>query len=206
MGGRNQCVCDLVGEYVSLQQMSLDLTCIELTPSDSGATWSGGNPGHLSSTFIEQMFSSGALEKHIKQKLIPTYAARFYAMVDAIKEHLEPLGVRITIGKPYEATVGGTANQKMVLAGGFFLLITLPDNLVPAPVLAKAALENHHLKFAYGKMFEVKGDAGSVERSNATFANSIRLCWAFHEEKAIRAGIKRLRDVYLEQKSALTRS
>ena len=105
----------------------------------SGSTWSGGNPGHLSSTFIEKMFSSGALEQHIKQKLIPTYATRFYAMVDAIKEYLEPLGVRITIGEPYHATVNGKADDTMVLAGGFFLLITLPDNTVPAPALANPA-------------------------------------------------------------------
>lgn len=188
-------ICDLASEYVSPLVSSMRQALIR----NSGATWSGGNPAHLSSTFIEQMFSSGSLEKHIKHKLIPTYATRFYAMLDAIKEYLEPLGVRLTIGKPYEVSIEGS-EKSMVLAGGFFLLLTLPDNTVPAPVLAKAALENHKLKFAYGKMFEVKGDPGSVNRSNATYANSLRLCWAFHEEKIIRAGIKRLRDAYLELK------
>lgn len=149
------------------------------------------------------MFSSGALEKHIKDKLIPTYAARFYAMVDAIKEHLEPLGIRITIGKPYEASIGGSNTKSLVLAGGFFLSISLPvDSKVSAPALAKAALEKHQLKFAHGKMFEVKGDAGSVEQAKTTFGNSIRLCWAFHDERDIMEGIERLRDVYIEQRAA----
>jgi DNA-binding transcriptional MocR family regulator len=71
-------------------------------------------------------------------------------------------------------------------------------------VLAKAALEKYQLKFAYGQMFEVKGDKGSIERWNATFAKSIRLCWAFHDEEAIEIGIKRLRDVCLEQRFAVT--
>ena len=170
-----------------------------LTGRCRGATWSGGNPGHLSSTFVERMFSSGALEQHIKHTLIPTYAIRFYTMVDAIKEDLEPLGIKITIGEHYRAAVDGQAEDCMVLAGGFFLSISLPEGSgVSAPALAKTALEKHHLKFAYGKMFEVKGDAGSTERSAKTFGNSIRLCWAFHDEKTIRAGIRRLRDVYVE--------
>ncbi|KAJ9137079.1 Aminotransferase [Pleurostoma richardsiae] len=166
--------------------------------ANTGATWSGGNPAHLTSTFVEKMLSSGALEKHIEEKLIPTYAARYYAMVDAIREHLEPLGIQITTGKPFSPNdneIGGTK-----IAGGFFLLITLPKDFPPASVLAKTALEQHELKFAYGRMFEVKGDSGSRQRSEEGYGNTIRLCWAFHEEQVIIEGIKRMRSLLISHR------
>lgn len=170
-----------------------------------GATWSGGNPAHLASTFVEKMLSSGALEKHIEEKLIPAYAARYYAMVEAVQEHLAPLGAKIATGTPYEPQGDDSSNgnnSNIRISGGFFLPLTLPDGYPAAPVLAKAAIEKYELKFAYGKMFEVKGDAGSQQRSEAKggFGNTIRLCWAFHDEAAIVDGIKRMRDLLVEHK------
>lgn len=145
------------------------------------------------------MLSSGKLERHIQEKLIPCYAARYHSMVKAIKEHLGPLGVKISTGKPYQTTVVGTNNgASFELAGGFFLLIALPPGSCPAPVLAKKALEQLELKFAYGKMFEVKGDLGSKQRSEKGYGNTIRLCWAFHDEEAITEGIIRMKNLLLE--------
>ncbi|KAK7217551.1 hypothetical protein V2G26_005554 [Clonostachys chloroleuca] len=167
----------------------------------TGASISGGNPGHLSSTFVENMLSSGALKTHIEKKLIPTYASRYYAMVNAIEEYLEPIGVKIITGQPYYSHIktsdGGCSEVKVQIVGGFFLSIALPSVYQDVSSLAKAALENEELKIAYGKMFEVKGDGGSKERSKASFGNSIRLCWSFHEEEAIKEGIMRLRGVLL---------
>lgn len=155
------------------------------------------------STCIENMLATGALEKHIRDTLIPSYSLRYYAMVDAVKEHLEPLGVRISSGKPYvtsqfnAATASGQSDNKACggtrIAGGFFLLLTLPENLPSATTLAKVAIDQHDLKFAHGKMFEVKGDPGSKQRSDATFGRTIRLCWAFHEAGVIVEGIKRMK-------------
>ena len=147
------------------------------------------------------MLSSGALERHIQDNLIPCYSARYHAMIAAIKEHLEPLGVQITTGAPYStAVLGGTGQSprndgEMLIAGGFFLLITLPRGYPPASVLANIAIEQHQLKFAYGKMFEVKGDEGSKERSENGYGNTIRLCSAFHKEDQITEGIKRMKDI-----------
>jgi DNA-binding transcriptional MocR family regulator len=163
-----------------------------------GATISGGNPAHASSSFVEKMLSSGALEKHIKEKLIPCYSARYHTMVEAIREHLVPLGVQISTAKPYAVTA--VDGKDVILAGGFFLLITLPRGLAPVPTLAKISIDKHELKFAYGKMFEVKGDGGSKQRSDEGFGSSIRLCWAYHEEEAIVDGIKRMRDLLLQNK------
>ncbi|KIV98850.1 uncharacterized protein PV09_09421 [Verruconis gallopava] len=194
------------GSFSKIVAPGVRVSWAEATPAfatwlaNTGATWSGGNPAHLSSTFIEDLFSSGALEKHISQKLIPTYAARYYGMVDAIQKYLEPLGVQITTGRPFRANLVDSQDE-VILAGGFFLSLTIPEGYASAAVLAKAAIERYKLKFAYGKMFLIKGDDGSAKRSLNTFADSIRLCWAFHTEKQIEIGIKRLRDVLLDHKT-----
>ncbi|KAH7127903.1 pyridoxal phosphate-dependent transferase [Dactylonectria estremocensis] len=178
--------------------------------ANTGATTSGGNPGHFASTFVERLLSSGALQNHIQNKLTPCYSARYYAMVDAIRESLEPLGVQITTGTPYSPILRGSDGSVIIegektgvkTAGGFFLLITLPKDLPPPPVLAKIALEQQELKFAYGKMFEVKGDNGSRQRSEIGFGSTVRLCWAFHDEEAIVEGIKRMREIMIQCREA----
>lgn len=129
-------------------------------------------------------------------------------MVAAIEEHLKPLGVQITTGVPYATTVIGANGQssktdgETIIAGGFFLLLTLPKGYPSASVLAKTAMEQHDLKFAYGKMFEVKGDKESKERSEKGYGNTIRLCWAFHTEDKIMEGIKRMKDILEAHKSS----
>ncbi|KAH7176892.1 pyridoxal phosphate-dependent transferase [Dactylonectria macrodidyma] len=188
------------GSFSKVAAPGLRVSWVEATPAfatflaNTGATTSGGNPGHFTSTFIEKLLSSGALQNHIQNKLIPCYSARYYAMVDAIREYLEPLGVKITTGTPVKA------------AGGFFLLITLPKGLPPTPLLAKIALEQHELKFACGKMFEVKGDIGSRERSETGFGSTVRLCWAFHDEDAIVEGIKRMREILIKCRETTPKS
>ncbi|KAI0485348.1 pyridoxal phosphate-dependent transferase [Xylariaceae sp. FL0804] len=167
----------------------------------TGASISGGNPGHLSSVFVEKLLSSGALERHIQKTLIPTYARRYYAMIDAIREHLEPLGVEIVYGKPYSTkNGGGEGDREFQLAGGFFLIISIPKVYPPTQELFKTAMERYDLKFAHGRMFEVKGDAGSRQRSDAGFGRIVRLCWSYHDESAITEGIKRMRDLLVHAK------
>lgn len=151
----------------------------------------------MTSTFVEKLLSSGELVRHIRDKIIPTYARRYYAMVEAIQTHLEPLGVRITCGQPY--VPGGSESKGVAIAGGFFLLITLPPGLPAASVLAKSALEKHALKFAHGKMFQVKGDVESQKRAEQVYGNTVRLCWSFHEEGEIMEGILRFKKLLLSE-------
>ena len=161
------------------------------------------------STFIAEMLSTGALDVHIQGKLIPCYAKRYYTMISAIKEHLEPLGVKITTGKAYSKNLSGNetiTKTHVGIAGGFFLMITLPTNLPPTPDLAKIALEKHELKFAYGKMFAVKGDLESQRRSSHEYGNVVRLCWAFHEEDIIVEGIKRLKELLVENIAEISKN
>ncbi|CAK7223126.1 Valine--pyruvate aminotransferase [Sporothrix curviconia] len=183
---------------------------IEATPAfatwlaNTGATWSGGNPAHLVSSMVERLLSSGRLEAHIRDVLIPTYCARYFCMIDAIDAHLAPLGVRIDKGTPYMTSAWGDASktEDIELAGGFFLCITLPttEGYPRTSELATAAIARKELKFAHGKMFEVKGDAGSKARSDAGYGSTVRLCWAFHDEATIEEGIRRLRDVLVESR------
>lgn len=155
------------------------------------------------SCFMGDMISSGSLDKHINEKLIPTYSARYHGMIATIKSELEPLGARITVGKPFFST-SARDSTKVQIAGGFFTSLSIPDHLPPTSVLAASALSKNGLRFAYGEMFEVVGDAGSKERANALggFGHSLRLCWAWHEEDKLKDGVKRLAESLREQLEA----
>jgi DNA-binding transcriptional MocR family regulator len=134
------------------------------------------------------MLSSGALQAHIDNVLIPTYHARYKVLMKAIKAQLEPLGVLITTGDPYVTPTAG----EVVPAGGFFTYITFPDRLPAAAIIAKKAREEYGLTFAFGEMFVVKGDQTSAERAKTSFGKGARLCWAWHEEDEIEEGVRRL--------------
>jgi DNA-binding transcriptional MocR family regulator len=109
--------------------------------------------------------------------------------MSAIKEYLQPLGVKITTGAPY--IIPGSENI-LVPAGGFFTYISFPPEFPSPDIIAKRAREEYALTIAYGEMFVVKGDQTSIERAKKGFGNGARLCWAWHEEKEIDEGVKRL--------------
>ncbi|KAH8597263.1 pyridoxal phosphate-dependent transferase [Bisporella sp. PMI_857] len=157
--------------------------------SQNGATRSGGAPSHLTSTFIHHMITSGDLQSHINNVLIPIYSTRYRCMMSAIKTHLEPLGVCVTVGAPY--TIPGSSDV-VVPAGGFFTYIMFPAELPTADIIARKAREEYGLTFAYGEMFVVKGDKSSAERAKTSFDRGARLCWAWHEGHVIEDGIARL--------------
>jgi DNA-binding transcriptional MocR family regulator len=109
----------------------------------------------------------------------------------AINDLLVPLGVTVEVNTPKHSTA--------VTAGGFFTYLRLPDDLPAARVVAAFALENL-LRIAFGHMFVVTGDDGSVVRAESVdgFAKCIRLCWAWHEEAEIKEGIERLASTILD--------
>lgn len=110
----------------------------------------------------------------------------------AIREHLEPLGVRIATGVPH---FDPTDEDAVDSAGGFFTYVSFPPCLPSATIIAKRALEEYNLKIAYGEMFIVKDDETSIQRSKQGFGNGARLCWAWHEKSDIEEGVNRLRDL-----------
>lgn len=174
-----------------------------------GATRSGGCPSHLVATFIEEMLSSGKLQSHIKDVLIPTYRSRYYALLKAAEEHLIPLGFKVATGRPYDyhgmadaanGTNGHSAS--MAVAGGYFTYLSIPPDMpVGAERMAALGLEKYNLKFAYGAMMTVEGDEGSIGRGAWGFGRGIRLSWAWHTVDEIEEGIQRLATLTKDVKS-----
>ncbi|KAF4961853.1 hypothetical protein FSARC_10039 [Fusarium sarcochroum] len=179
-----------------------------LSLSELGANKSGGCPSHLTATFINEMLTSGQLQAHIKDVLIPTYRSRYYALHNAVSDHLESLGFQISIGKPYDVALdlsvqsNGKSCERIPMAGGYFAYLTVPEDLpISSTRLAALGMEKHNLKFAFGAMMTVEGDEGSVERGDQGFSKGIRLCWAWHNENEIVEGIERLAGLVTEVKA-----
>lgn len=145
------------------------------------------------------MLRSGHLQAHIKDTLIPTYRERYYALMSSIRDVLVPLGVRIEVNSPKDATAA--------TAGGFFTYLRLPDDLPVARTVAAIALKEKQLRIAFGHMFVVTGDAGSVSRAESIdgFARCVRLCWAWHEVAEIREGVERLAATVLDLRARIAR-
>lgn len=147
------------------------------------------------------MLMSGELEQHISDILIPTYRGRYESMIEAIKEHLYPLGFSLSTGTPYlTSSQSQDSSGKPIQAqiqGGFFLYITFPqDGSLPlVSKIAEIALENFALRMAPGHIFAVKGVDTSQERALLSYGNGVRLCWAWNEEEVRHVGIFRLAGV-----------
>ena len=106
---------------------------------------------------------------------VPTYRARYYTMMEAIKEHLIPLGFQISTGKSYDTQshsaangvvnghangiTNGHADKRVQVAGGYFTYLTTPADLpISVAELAALGLQKYNLKFAFGGMMTVEGD------------------------------------------------
>ena len=170
-----------------------------LALSQVGATRSGGCPAHIAASFVHEMLESGMLQKHLDTKVLPTFRARYHAMLEAINNHLAPLGVTISTGKPYTESlrhangVRKDHEEQPTQAGGYFIWLLLPESLAEKGVdLAANALENFDLKFAYGDMMQVQGEPESAIRAAKGYGDGIRLSWAWHTEEEIVEGIRRL--------------
>lgn len=72
-----------------------------------------------------------------------------------------------------------------MVAGGYFIWITLPSPLLARDV-AEQALSEEMLRLAPGELFQVQGDA------ILGIANSIRLCFAWEEPRYLVEGVRRL--------------
>ncbi|KAF4121381.1 Aspartate/methionine/tyrosine aminotransferase [Geosmithia morbida] len=168
-----------------------------------GSTGSGGCPTHLAATFVEDMLSTGKLQAHIRDKLIPTYRSRYNVLLSAVERLLVPLGFTISTGTPYryqqpstdgiDRNDGGGESSATDVAGGYFIYVNIPTDMpIGADEMAALGLEKYNLKFAFGGMMVVEGDRGSTERASTGFGRAIRLTWAWHTEDEIAEGIERI--------------
>lgn len=94
-------------------------------------------------------------------------------MIDAVEEHLLPLGIKLPRG--YRDVVGG-----------YFIWFALPEPL-RADAIAQQAKEEENLIVGPGSLFQVYDDArvGDLECQ-------VRLCFAWEEEQSLVEGIVRL--------------
>lgn len=113
---------------------------------------------------------------HILQVLRPAYARRYKMMIDAIDEHLVPLGI----------TLSKVSLRGVDIFGGYFIWFTLPEPLA-AEAVAVRAKERENLIVAHGNLFEVYGDEKSV-----SLDRFIRVCFAWEDEALLKESIVRL--------------
>ena len=125
---------------------------------------------------MANLIESGDLQRHIFQTLQPAYARRYAIMVDAVIEHLIPLGVTFP-----------DVNRDVV--GGYFVWIALPESL-QAEEVALEARRAENLIIAPGTMFEVSGDD-----QGPGLKGKVRLCFSFEEENVLHEGVERLSQV-----------
>ena len=143
--------------------------------SQTGSSRSGGAPSQLVASFIYQMLASRVLQNRILQDLQPAYAQRYHRMMRAIEEHLLPLGLKMP-------------QSDKVVAGGYFIWLTLPGPLRSTNVW-KRALEEENLTIITGAKFKVDGDEQNEETK---FERDLRLCYSWEDVDMLEEGVVRL--------------
>lgn len=138
---------------------------------------------------MEHTLRTGSLQTHISDVVIPEYHMRYHVYMKAVEELLLPLGY---VNEAPSHTTG--------LAGGFFSYLRTPNvfakHRVYAKTIAAIAFRDYNLRIAFGHMFIVAGDSGSLERAEEVdgFAHCMRLCWAWLETDELVPAIQRLAD------------
>jgi DNA-binding transcriptional MocR family regulator len=145
--------------------------------AQTGSTRSGGAPSQLAAAVVCQMVTSGTLDDHLARVVRPALCARYVVMTRAVRRVLEGFGVEARI------TSSGRGDQ---VYGGYFLWLTLPENMDADEVAARAKTEEN-LVVAPGSMFEVPGDEKTTR-----FSRHIRLCYSWEEVENLEAGVERL--------------
>ncbi|MBE3049812.1 hypothetical protein IMZ48_46405 [Candidatus Bathyarchaeota archaeon] len=146
--------------------------------SQTGSTRSGGSPSQFSATLMCKLLRDGTLDSHLQGVIIPALQRRHALLLEALGEHVAPLGVS------YDAASEGSGGY-----GGYFVWLSLPGSL-DSEAVAEYAEREENLIVGSGKMFEVHGDEES-----ALFRHHIRLSFSWEEEDAIVEGVRRLGSV-----------
>ncbi|EAU39293.1 conserved hypothetical protein [Aspergillus terreus NIH2624] len=151
--------------------------------SQTGSSRSGGAPSHVAAAAIAELFPSGLFQRHLVEVLQPQYAQRYYRLMDAIREHLVPLGITV----PMET--GG-------IVGGYFVWIQLPKGMRASELVTRLGEEESGVVVAGGNLFRVE-DATAGEMND--FDEYVRLCFAWETEENLVEGVRRLSQ-YLKKK------
>ncbi|KAH6889118.1 pyridoxal phosphate-dependent transferase [Thelonectria olida] len=144
--------------------------------AQTGASKSGGAPSQLSAAILAGIVKSGELRDFLAERVRPGLQRRHKLMVDAIHEHLSPLGVTIREAGLVDGSV----------YGGYFIWANLPEGF-SAKQIADVALAEEQLIVGNGNMFQVHGDEHTVDLDGA-----IRLTFAWVSEDDLVEGVRRL--------------
>ena len=131
---------------------------------------SGGGVNPLGCATAWALLQSGEVEE-ARERNRRALGERKTALVDALEEHLCPLGARFDVPR-----------------GGYFVWVSIPG--VDAEVLLPRAREQHGVGFLPGARCRAAthggGDAGD------SFADSVRLSFAFYSAAELQLGVERL--------------
>lgn len=130
-----------------------------------GCVKSGGTPGQLSTVVIQHMLEQGVVD-NIVDTLKATYSERSKRLQVAAKNYL-----------PKCTTIYGGD-------GGYFLWVTIHDDLIDQVKVNQVLLERHDVILAGGENFEVRGDPRGWGR------NCVRLCISYLEVDDIEKGLQ----------------
>ncbi|KAF4462421.1 aminotransferase [Fusarium albosuccineum] len=147
--------------------------------AQTGATKSGGSPSQFCAAMMADLVQSGALQERLATTLRPKLQHRHHIMIDAIHEHLVPIGV----GLREAGLVDGS------VYGGYFVWITLQGD-VSAKLVADVAMAEENLVVGNGTMFQIPGEDVGVNLDSA-----IRLTFAYVPEEELVEGVRRLAGV-----------
>jgi DNA-binding transcriptional MocR family regulator len=140
-----------------------------------GSSLAGGGPtSQLVQGVVVELLRDNWLEHHIKFTLVPAYRTRRQLMVQAIEDHLRPLGV-VLEDPPSGAIVGG-----------FFLWLRLPAG-VSSHLVRTICAEQELLAICPGADCRVPGD-----EDVAVWDGFMRLSYSYEEEDNLVEGIVRL--------------
>ncbi|PKY08612.1 aromatic amino acid aminotransferase [Aspergillus campestris IBT 28561] len=143
--------------------------------SQTGTSRSGGAPSQATAAIIAQLFPQRTIHSFVAEVLRPAYARRYRLVVDALREHLLPLG----------ATLPGLDSDAGGPVGGYYVWVRLPEPLRASEL----PLGRFGVAVGVGASFAVRGDP-AVE--NSGFDRGVRVCFAWEEEGKLVEGVKRL--------------
>ncbi|KAF2672789.1 PLP-dependent transferase [Microthyrium microscopicum] len=175
--------------------------------SQAGPIRSGGASSNLTGVFVARSLENGDLQKHITEVLIPDYAKRWKTMVQAIEEHLEPLGVQLPWKSISVASVNDRSStdaevQKLaeqtfgdksvpdVVAGGYFIYALLPKGISATDLAEQAMKENVIIQTEALCRVPIPKSGG--KEPNKAKDRFIRLCFAWEDEDMLSESIERL--------------
>jgi len=137
----------------------------------SGAIQSGGGLNPFPSAVVAEMLRSGDAQRHVAT-VRQAYTASSAVLCDALDAELTPV-------------LGADGFRYVRPTGGFFVFVRLA-RAVDTEVLLQTYAKEEGVVFFAGRHF-ASGMAGGEG-----FTNALRVCFAFLDEAALRAGVARL--------------